>query len=202
MISGDRVCACEKDVKTRNAATKRASIYGRNLSGLQRRQRPRQICEFCVLLYATEARSVANGEVCVPLSPAEGLWSGVPQGTKAERRCFTHLPQLSFAKTASAAMSLRCNAFVTVMKTAELRDCDNSADTRDPPRERTLLVETQMGSGRMVVTEIRGQGSLQMPRVQDDEMVQAFSSFRADQAFGVGVLPGTPGRGEYLFNAH
>jgi hypothetical protein len=104
--------------------------------------------------------------------------------------------RVSFAKTASAAMSLRCNAFITVMKTAQLRDCDNPADTRDLPREGTLLVEPQMGSGPMVVTEIRSQGSLQMPRVQDDEMVQAVSSYRADQTFGVGVLPGTPGRGE------
>ena len=59
-----------------------------------------------------------------------------------------------------------------------------------------------MGSGPMVVTEIQSQGSPQMPGVQNDEMVQAFSSYRADQAFDVGVLPGTPGRGEYFFNAH
>jgi len=67
---------------------------------------------------------------------------------------------VSFAKIASAARSLRCHAFVTVMKTAELRDCDNLTDTRDLPREGTLLVEPQMGSGPMVVTEIRSQGSL------------------------------------------
>jgi len=83
-----------------------------------------------------------------------------------------------------------------VMKTAELRDGDNVADIRDLPREWTLLVEPQMGSGPMVVTEIRSQGSFQMPSVQDDEMVQAVSSYRADQTFGVGV------RGEYFFNAH
>jgi len=44
-------------------------------------------------------------------------------------------------------MSLRCSAFVTVMETAELRDCDDPADTRDRPREWTLLVEPQMGPG-------------------------------------------------------
>src|SRR5262249_44433216 len=103
---------------------------------------------------------------------------------------------LSFAKIASATMSLRCYAFVTVMKTAELRDCDDPADTRDLPREGTLLVQPQMGPGTMVVAEIRSQGSLQMLRVQDDEVVQAVSSYRADQAFDVGVLPGTPRRGE------
>ena len=51
---------------------------------------------------------------------------------------------LSFAQITSAAMSLRCNVFVTVMKTAELRDCDDPADTRDLPREGTLLVQPQM----------------------------------------------------------
>jgi hypothetical protein len=109
---------------------------------------------------------------------------------------------LSLAKTASAAMSLRCNAFITVMETAQLRDCDDPADTGDLPREWTLFVEPQMGSGPMIVTEIPSQGSLQMPRVQDDEMVQAVSSYRADQAFSVRVLPGTAGRGEYFFSAH
>src|SRR5215471_4532925 len=59
--------------------------------------------------------------------------------------------RLSFAKIASATMSLRCNAFVTVMKTSDLRDCDDPADTRDRPREGTLLVEPQMGPGTMVV---------------------------------------------------
>jgi len=36
---------------------------------------------------------------------------------------------LSFAKTASAPMSLRCNAFIAAMQAAHLRDCDNPADT-------------------------------------------------------------------------
>ena len=58
-----------------------------------------------------------------------------------------------------------------------------------------------MGSGPMVVTEIRIQGSLQMPGVENDEMVQAVSSDRTDQAFGVGILPGTTGRGEQFLDA-
>ena len=31
-------------------------------------------------------------------------------------------------------------------------------------------------------------------------MVQAVSPYRADQAFGIRILPGTPGRREQLFN--
>jgi hypothetical protein len=50
----------------------------------------------------------------------------------------------------------------------------------------------------VVVSEIGTQSSLEMPRVEDHEMVQALSSNRADQPFG--VLPGTPGRGEHLFH--
>ena len=61
---------------------------------------------------------------------------------------------LSFAKTPSAAMSLRCDAFITVMEAAHLWDCDDPADAGDLPRKWTLLVESQMGSGPMVVTEI------------------------------------------------
>jgi hypothetical protein len=36
---------------------------------------------------------------------------------------------LSFAKNAYAGMSLRGNAFITMMQTAELRDLDDPADT-------------------------------------------------------------------------
>ena len=61
---------------------------------------------------------------------------------------------LSFAKNASADMSLRGNAFITVMQTAELRDLDDSSHTRYLPRNRTLLAEAQMGPRSMVVTEI------------------------------------------------
>ena len=110
--------------------------------------------------------------------------------------------ELSFAKTASAPMSLRFNAFITVMKPTQLRNCDNTPGTRRLPREGTLLVEPQMGSRPMVITEIRSQSSLQMLGVQDHEMVQAVSSYRADQAFGVRILPGTPRCSEDFFNVH
>jgi hypothetical protein len=46
-----------------------------------------------------------------------------------------------------------------------------------------------MGSGPMVITEIRIQGSFQMLSVENNEMVQAVSSDRTDQAFGVRILP-------------
>ena len=44
-----------------------------------------------------------------------------------------------------------------------------------------------MSPRSVVVSEIGTQGSFQMPRVEDDEMVQAVPADRADQAFGVGI---------------
>jgi len=85
------------------------------------------------------------------------------------------------------------------MQTPELWDLDNPADTDDLARDRALLIEAQMGPRRVVVSEIPSQDSLEMPGVQDHEMVQAVSSNGADQAFNVGVLPRTPRGGEYFF---
>ena len=56
-----------------------------------------------------------------------------------------------------------------------------------------------MGPRLVVVSEIRSERSPEMPRVQHHEMVQAVCSYGADQAFGVRILPGTPGGGEYFF---
>ena len=39
-----------------------------------------------------------------------------------------------------------------------------------------------------------------MPRVEDDEMVQAVPADRADQAFDVGILSGSAGGGEHFFH--
>ena len=52
------------------------------------------------------------------------------------------VPNLSFAKNASAGIALRCSAFATVMQAAEVRNLDDRSDTRDLPNMRTLLVES------------------------------------------------------------
>jgi Protein of unknown function (DUF2950) len=87
---------------------------------------------------------------------------------------------LSFAKIASGNMSLGCNAFITTMQTAELRNLMYPSDPRDLPRKWPLFVEPQMRPRPVVVSEIRNQGSPQMPGVEDHEMVQAVSAYGAD----------------------
>jgi hypothetical protein len=61
---------------------------------------------------------------------------------------------VSFAKNASADMSLSGNALISVMQTAELRDLDDPSGTRDLPRNWTLLVEAQMCPRSVVVSKI------------------------------------------------
>ena len=48
----------------------------------------------------------------------------------------------SFANNASAGKLLRCRAFVTVMRAAEVRNPDDLSDTQDLPNMRTLLVDS------------------------------------------------------------
>ena len=89
-------------------------------------------------------------------------------------------PMVSFAKIASGNMSLGCNAFITMMQTAELRNLKYPSDPRDLPRKWALFVEPQMRTRPMVVSEIRSQGSPQMPGVHNHEMVQAVSAYGTD----------------------
>jgi hypothetical protein len=50
--------------------------------------------------------------------------------------------QLSFAKNAAAGIALRCNAFITAMQAAKVRNLDDPSDTRELPCMWTLLVES------------------------------------------------------------
>ncbi len=42
----------------------------------------------------------------------------------------------------------------------------------------------------MIIIQIRGQKSLEMTFVEDDDVIQKLSAKATDQAFNIGVLPG------------
>src|SRR5690348_1540552 len=86
------------------------------------------------------------------------------------------------------------------MKAAEVWNCDNLSNLQRLSRERTLLAEAQVGSRFVVVAEIRRQSSLEMPGVQDDVVVEALSSDRADESLGIWILPGTSRCGQNLLD--
>ena len=65
---------------------------------------------------------------------------GIRYRVRCKRRPSHEKLELSLAKNASVATSLCCKAFITVLKTGELLDSDDSSDTRDLARQRTLFV--------------------------------------------------------------
>ena len=60
----------------------------------------------------------------------------------------------------------------------------------DRSTERSILVQRQMRSRLIIITGICGQDPLQMPRPEDNNVIQAVAPKRSDQAFRVWVLPG------------
>ena len=87
------------------------------------------------------------------------------------------------------------------MEAAELWNGDNFSNIQHLSRKRTLLAQAQVRSRFMVVAEIRRQGVLEMPSVQDDVVVEALPSDRANESLYVRILPGALWCGENLLHA-
>ena len=65
-----------------------------------------------------------------------------------------------------------------------------------------VLAQRKMGSGSVVIIEVRNKDPSQMPFIQDDHVVQAFAPHAADQAFHIWILPRASWRRDDLFHAH
>src|SRR2546425_11888091 len=89
------------------------------------------------------------------------------------------------------------------MKSADLRD------RRDAParsrlyfaRMGAVVVEGLMRAGGVVVREVTAQQASEVPFVEHDDVIEAFSSNRPDDALGEGILPGRSRRDEDLANS-
>src|SRR5437870_11018907 len=80
-----------------------------------------------------------------------------------------------------------------MMKATDFANRDDVAEFR-PLNWSTVgcvLVERQMSAGPMIVREVRGQDASQMPLGENDDMVQALASHRANEPLREGILPGT-----------
>ena len=58
-----------------------------------------------------------------------------------------------------------------------------------------------MGARGVVVREVTAQQASEMPFVEHDDVIEAFSSNRPDDALGEGILPGRSRRDEDLANS-
>jgi hypothetical protein len=67
-------------------------------------------------------------------------------------------------------------SFVTMVKTADLRDREHSAQTRRMhfPWFRRVLLQRQVRTGRVIVRKIRRQDSVQTGLIANDHVIQAF----------------------------
>jgi hypothetical protein len=61
---------------------------------------------------------------------------------------------VSFANKQMAWKSLSCNTFITMVKTAQLGNCDYATGALHLSRKRGLLIQSQVGAGLMVIIEV------------------------------------------------
>ncbi len=110
----------------------------------------------------------------------------------------------TFAKTMGDAFDELRGAAVPVVQPADHRYREHTAAiTRlDLARDRRVSIEGQMRSSFVVVHEVRSKNSSEMLLVEDDDVVQALSLNRADQALHIRILPGRSPRRDNLFNTH
>src|SRR5919106_5543299 len=72
----------------------------------------------------------------------------------------------------------------------------------DGPEVWGVLVEREVGSGLMVVGEIAGQDAAEVSLAEDEHVIQALASDRADEPLGERVLPRALRRRENLLDSH
>ena len=74
--------------------------------------------------------------------------------------------------------------FVTVMKTADLRERDHATATRygDWARDGCVLVQRQLNSGPFVILNVGRHDAMQAARVEDDDVVKTFAADGCDPA--------------------
>jgi len=91
-----------------------------------------------------------------------------------------------------------------MVQAADMVDLDDTAAIHgmDIPVFGTIHPEGLMNSPAMVVIEVAAQDLPQMPLIQDDHMVEAFSTDTPDQSFDERILPRTSWCGNHLLDAH
>jgi hypothetical protein len=76
------------------------------------------------------------------------------------------------------------------MESAKEWDGDDRSSRMDRTAERSVLRESEMGTGAIVVFGVGPEDPAKMRFAQDHDMIQTFSPDRPDEPFDVSVLPG------------
>ena len=85
-------------------------------------------------------------------------------------------------------------AFVSVMKTTDLRNRHDSAvaGRRDRTRNRRVFVQRQVRTGPFVVRTIEGHQPLQARLVEDDHVIETLATSGSNESLNKCILPGRP----------
>src|SRR4029450_855914 len=96
------------------------------------------------------------------------------------------------------------DALVPVMEPADLGDGANPAAGRrlDVSGDGAVVLQRLMRTRTIVIGHVGAQETRQMSVIENEEMVEALSSNRADDPLCEGILPGRAGGGEDLANSH
>ena len=88
------------------------------------------------------------------------------------------------------------------MESAKERDGDDRSSRMDRAAERSVCRKSEMGTGAIVVVGVSPEDLAKLRFAQDHDMMQAFSSDRADEPFDMTILPRRPRRSWSIPNAH
>jgi hypothetical protein len=72
----------------------------------------------------------------------------------------------------------------------------------DRPGLGRILAERQVSSSPVVVGEVALEDPTETPLAENDDMVEAFSTYRAHKALRRWILPRASGCGQHLLDAH
>jgi hypothetical protein len=91
-----------------------------------------------------------------------------------------------------------------VMEATTFRQGDHPAHFRWLDRSGlwAIHLEGQMGATSVIIGDIRREHPLEMPYVEDDDMIEHVATDTPDEPLAVGILPGTARRNCDLFKAH
>jgi hypothetical protein len=76
------------------------------------------------------------------------------------------------------------------MESTKEWDGDDRSSRMNRAAERSVLRESEMGTGAIVVVSVGPEDPAKMRFAQDHDMIQAFSPNRANEPFDMPVLPG------------
>ena len=91
---------------------------------------------------------------------------------------------------------------ILVVQPAENWAAKNLPGPFDGTRERRILLQGEMCAGAIIIFHVRQQQVAEVAFAEHDNVVEAISSDRTDQPFGIPVLPWRPWRRRLIANAH